>query len=111
MNPKTEAIYFTSLLEDEEPESNALIFINYGYGAYRWEKCKVVGYIMRVSETSSNLNTSKKPRKKYVAQYRGSIIHARDFQLQMDPAEMNSIGEYDEKKAKRVESMRRKREL
>lgn len=42
--PKTESLYFATLMVEESIEPNAELFVNYGFGTYRWEPCTVLGY-------------------------------------------------------------------
>lgn len=100
LNPRTEAVYFSSLLDESVADTNAMIFTNYGFGIYRWEPCKVLGYSYRVSKSESNLKQEKKPRKCYVALHKGQLAEVRDFQIQMDPDLEASLTEYREKAKK-----------
>lgn len=66
-------------------KSNAKIFVNYGYGVYRWEPCIVLGYFYTIKEKDNNLSKEKKAKKNFLVRHARSERIYRDFQLQMDP--------------------------
>lgn len=71
--PKTDSLYFNSHHIEEESPINGYLFVNYGYGVYRWEPCFIEGYNYQIKEKSTGLNQEKKPKKNYLVKYGGKI--------------------------------------
>jgi hypothetical protein len=60
---KGQNLYFWSLPDDDDASSpNAEMFVNYGYGIYRWEPCFVKGFKFK-SKGNSGLGTEGKQKK------------------------------------------------
>lgn len=58
--------FFFGLVKDEHENqnTNARIFVNYGYGIFRWESCIVLGYVMRKKEVKTQKAVSEVKFKK-----------------------------------------------
>ena len=68
------------------------MFVNYGYGVFRWEMCTVKGYVVR--RKSSKAKSEKEGAKReFLVSVRGARKYVKEYELEMAPGVMQRLGE------------------
>ena len=77
LSPKTDSVYFFTVNEETKERVNAFVFMNYGFGIYKWEPCIVRGFRKKEKKESEEL------KKEYLVSYKGRDIFVREGEVKM----------------------------
>jgi hypothetical protein len=59
--------FFGNVKDDfDQKKESARVFVNYGYGIFRWEQCQVLGFYRRSKSNKNSSSKASKPKKEYL---------------------------------------------
>jgi hypothetical protein len=85
--------FFGSAKDDhDQMKVQARVFVNYGYGIFRWEPCQVLGYALKAKQTAASRISGRTPaasrqsgkttvKKVYIVMRRGQEKHVKEYEL------------------------------
>lgn len=69
--------------------------MNYGFGVFRWEACKILGYSFRSKVKNGKASSYSKPKKEFLINYKNEQHFVKPYELRIDPAFENQISNLD----------------